>query len=195
MAADLDAADLALGASVCVDGVCLTVTHAERGTFTVDAAFETLERTTLGSLERGAVVNLEPSLRLGDPLGGHLVSGHVDGVGVVRSKVRHGDAYEVWIDAPRELSRFMPVKGSIAVDGVSLTINAVDGEGFSVGLIPHTLEVTTLGRLVSGQRVNLEVDMVARYVARLAEVEGQKTPEALRVALQEAGFMGSGETT
>lgn len=174
--ASLAEGDRALGASVCVSGVCLTVTDSGPNFFTADAAFETLAVTTLGGLTVGSKVNLEPSLRVGDSLGGHLVSGHVDGVGRLRRVEARGDARECWFWAPEELRRYVAVKGSITVDGVSLTVNAVDDEGFMVGLIPHTLEVTTLGALIDAlagagegeqPRCNLEVDLLARYVERL----------------------------
>lgn len=171
IAAELAAADRSLGASVCVSGVCLTVTASGPDFFAADAAFETLELTTLGALEVGARVNLEPSLRLGDALGGHLVSGHVDGVGQLRHVEQRGEARECWFAVPEPLRRYVAVKGSIAINGVSLTVNKLDDEGFMVGLIPHTLEVTTLAELVAGvdrqPAVNLEVDMLARYVERL----------------------------
>jgi riboflavin synthase len=183
--AGLLATDREIGASVCVSGVCLTVTETSDDHFAADVAFETLAVTTLGALVIGARVNLEPSLRLGDALGGHLVSGHVDGVGrLVRVEVR-GDARECWFWLPEPLRRYVAVKGSIAVDGVSLTVNRVDETGFMVGLIPHTLEVTTLGSIVercsagaspespseptAATAVNLEVDMLARYVERLLQ--------------------------
>ncbi|HVH98204.1 MAG TPA: riboflavin synthase [Enhygromyxa sp.] len=174
IAAELAEADRAIGASVCVSGVCLTVVESSPTHFAADVAFETLAVTTLGELREGSRVNLEPSLRLGDSLGGHLVSGHVDGVGTLRSVEPRGDAREVWVFMPEPLRRYVAVKGSVAVDGVSLTVNRVDETGFMVGLIPHTLEVTTLGdkleQLVNEGApvpVNLEVDMLARYVERL----------------------------
>jgi riboflavin synthase len=147
-----------IGDSVAVDGVCLTVTANGDGTLTFDVVQETLSRTK----PFGDEVNLEPALRAGDPLGGHYVQGHVDGVGTIRSA---GDP--VWIDADPELLRYVVEKGSIAVDGVSLTVAAVDERGFAVALIPHTLEVTTLGRLARGDKVNLEADVLAKYVERL----------------------------
>jgi riboflavin synthase len=158
----LDRADLAVGHSVCVQGVCLTVTRLTPGGFTADVSAETLG-VTAGLERKGAAVNLEKSLALGDRLGGHLVSGHVDGVGEVAS-LEDG---VLRVRAPRELARFIARKGSICVDGVSLTVNRVDGADFELFLIPHTLAVTTLGRLAPGARVNLEVDLVARYVERL----------------------------
>jgi riboflavin synthase len=176
IAAELAPGDREIGASVCVSGVCLTVTESSPEHFATDAAFETLAVTTLGQLEPGSRVNLEPSLRLGDALGGHLVSGHVDGVGHLRRVEARGEARECWFELPEALRRYVAVKGSVAVDGVSLTVNAVDETGFMVGLIPHTLAVTTLGPLVeqvasTGERaaVNLEVDMLARYVERLLQ--------------------------
>lgn len=157
----LDLADVAVGDSICVQGVCLTVTALAPRGFTADLSDETL-RVTAG-LDRPGEVNLEKSLRAGDRLGGHLVAGHVDGVGeVVR---RDGGA--IAIRTPADLARFVARKGSICVDGVSLTVNAVDGRVFETTLIPHTLGVTTLSRLQPGVRVNLEADLVARYVERL----------------------------
>jgi riboflavin synthase len=172
IAAELAERDRVIGASVCVSGVCLTVTESSPTQFAADVAFETLAVTTLGDLHEGSRVNLEPSLRLGDALGGHLVSGHVDGVGQLRSVEHRGDAREVWVFVPAPLRRYVAVKGSVAIDGVSLTVNRVDETGFMIGLIPHTLEVTTLGerlaQLAAGPvNVNLEVDMLARYVERL----------------------------
>jgi riboflavin synthase len=184
---DLAARDVAIGASVAVSGVCLTVTEHTGATVAFDAAFETLRLTTLGDLVVGATVNLEPSLRVGDPLGGHLVSGHVDGVASLRSATPRGDAREMWFEVPEPLRRFIAAKGSVAVDGVSLTVNAVDGTGFAVGLIPHTLAVTTFGALQPGSRVNLEVDVLARYVARL--LESGEPGGITRQTLIDGGFM------
>jgi riboflavin synthase len=152
------AIDAAIGDSVAVDGVCLTVTENGDGRLAFDVVQETLDRTK----PFGDEVNLEAALRAGDPLGGHYVQGHVDGVGTVRST-----GSVVWIDADSSLLRYVVEKGSIAVDGVSLTVAAVDERGFAVALIPHTLEVTTLGRLVPGDSVNLEIDVLAKYVERL----------------------------
>ncbi len=180
IASTLRDADLAVGASVCTSGVCLTVTSREGDTFTVEAAFETLELTTLGSLAPGDRVNLEPSLRVGDAIGGHLVSGHVDGVGTLASVDSRGDAREMWFEVPASLAPFIATKGSVCVDGVSLTINRVEGARFMIGVIPHTLEVTTLGARAVGDAVNIEVDQLARYVARIldyAEV-GPRDPDS-----------------
>lgn len=196
VAAELAEGDRSLGASVSVSGVCLTVVAATARSFTVDAAFETLAVTTLGALRPGARVNVEPSLRVGDALGGHLVSGHVDGLARLRSRTPHGDAVEMWFDAPGELLPFIAVKGSVCLDGVSLTVNAVDARGFAVGLIPHTLAVTTLGERAPGDALNLEVDLLARYVARLLQFGGGPTPArgVTREDLERAGYI-SGEAS
>jgi riboflavin synthase len=157
----------AIGDSICVQGVCLTVTAMAGKTFSADVSRETLSLTTLGDLAVGAGVNLEPALRAGDALGGHLVSGHVDGVGRVVSLAEEARSLRVEIEVPAELARYVARKGSITVDGVSLTVNDVSGSRCGVNLIPHTREVTTLGRLAVETRVNLEIDQVARYVERL----------------------------
>jgi riboflavin synthase len=159
--------DVAVGDSICVQGVCLTVTATLPRGFTADVSAETL-RVTAG-LDRPGPVNLEKSLALGDKLGGHLVAGHVDGVGEV---VRR-DGGLLAVRAPRPLARLIAVKGSICVDGVSLTVNRVDADVFEVNLIPHTLEVTTLGRLAPGARVNLEADLIARYVERMLHARNE----------------------
>jgi len=161
------AASAAVGDSVAVAGVCLTVVEAEAGRLAFDVVPETLARTALASLEPGSEVNLEPSLRVGDQLGGHVVQGHVDAVGRVRSLAPEGESHRVWIDAPGTVVRYCIEKGSIAVDGVSLTVAAFDDDGFEVALIPHTLEVTTLGRLEPGDEVNLEADVLGKVVERL----------------------------
>ena len=159
----LPLADVRIGDSICVQGCCLTVVRKAKGRLCFDVSKETL-RVTAG-LDRPGAVNLEKSLGLAEKLGGHLVTGHVDGVGRVTGVM--GSVYE--IQAPRTLARYIARKGSICVDGVSLTVNRVSGAKFEVNLIPHTLKVTTLRRLARGARVNLEVDLVARYVARLLE--------------------------
>ena len=152
-----------VGDSVAVDGVCLTVTEARNGTLAFDVMVETLSRAKLF----GAQVNLEPALRAGDPLGGHYVQGHVDGVATVRSVDPEGDGKRVWIDAEPELLRYLVEKGSITVEGVSLTVAELDAEGFAVALVQHTLAATTLGGLAPGDKVNLETDVLAKYVERL----------------------------
>jgi riboflavin synthase len=165
------ATDAAIGDSVAIAGVCLTVTGRENGALAFDVVAETLARTTLGRLVAGSKVNIEPSLRVGDPLGGHIVQGHVDGVGSLYAigvaNLATGAQGRTSFDAPPEIIRYCVEKGSIAVDGVSLTVAAVDDERFEVALIPHTLEATTLGSLESGDPVNLEVDVLAKYVERL----------------------------
>jgi riboflavin synthase len=162
----LDFSDVELGDSVAVNGVCLTTVALTPGSFTVDVSAETLSCTA--GFAPGAEVNLEKALRLADRLGGHLVSGHVDGVGTVHRFVQVGESHLLEIDAPAELARYIIRKGSITVNGVSLTVNAVDGARFALNLIPHTLEMTTLKHLQAGSRINLEVDMIARYVERLS---------------------------
>jgi riboflavin synthase len=156
-----------IGDSVAIDGVCLTVVDGDRKTLAFDAVPETLARTTLGRLEAGALVNLEPALRAGETLGGHYVQGHVDGLGRIRSVEAEGTGRRVWIDAAPEILRYCVEKGSIAVDGVSLTLAELDEEGFAVALVPHTLEVTTLGTAAAGGEVNLETDVLAKYVEKL----------------------------
>jgi riboflavin synthase len=163
----LDLTRVALGDSICVQGCCLTVVGLEGRTFDADLSRETLALTTLGELQPGAAVNLEPSLRAGDALGGHLVSGHVDGLATVSACSGDARSLRLTIDAPAELARYIARKGSVALDGVSLTVNEVEGARFGVNLIPHTQAVTTLGALLPGARVNLEVDPIARYIERL----------------------------
>jgi riboflavin synthase len=159
--------EAAVGDSVAVDGVCLTVVAAAGGRLAFDVVPETLARTALGALEPGSRVNLEPALRAGDALGGHYVQGHVDGVGVVRSVETEGDGRRVWFDAPQDVLRYVVEKGSVAVQGTSLTVATVDDRGFAVALIPHTLAATTLGALAPGDRINLEADVLAKYVEKL----------------------------
>lgn len=167
--AQVDAARRALGASVAVNGVCLTVAAPTPDGFWADVSRETLEVTTLAALRTGAAVNLEPALRAGDALGGHLVTGHVDGVAEVRSVTADARSTRVELAAPAGLRRYLASKGSVTLDGVSLTVNEVGESTFGVNLIPHTLQVTTLGTLRPGSRVNLEVDALARYVERLLD--------------------------
>jgi riboflavin synthase len=165
--AGVSLADLELGGSVAVSGVCLTATRFDASSFAADVSRETLSLTTLGSWVVGSRVNLEKALLAGQALGGHYVTGHVDGVGELVS--RHDDARSVRMEflVPHELARYVARKGSICIDGVSLTVNGASGDRFDVNLVPHTLEVTTLGGLQAGSRVNLEVDIIARYVERM----------------------------
>jgi riboflavin synthase len=161
--------DVAPGDSIAIQGVCHTVVAKDAGGFEVDTSRATLDVTT--GLEQGRAVNLEKSLRLADRLGGHLVQGHVDGVGAVSAFEDLGASRRLAIEAPAALARYIARKGSIAVDGVSLTVNAVDGQRFEVNIIPHTLAATTLARLAPGARVNLEVDLLARYLERMNEAK------------------------
>jgi riboflavin synthase alpha subunit len=161
------AAQASPGDSVSVDGVCLTAVTVDDGRIAFDAVPETLGRTTLGRLSAGDNVNVEPALRAGEPLGGHYVQGHVDAVGRIRSIEPEGEGVRVWVDAGEDVLRYCVEKGSVGVDGVSLTVAALDDAGFAVALVPHTLEVTTLGRLEPGDEVNLEADVLAKYVERL----------------------------
>jgi len=165
---NMDLSRVAIGDSICVQGCCLTVVALSPGMFEADLSRETLGLTTLGSLAVGAPVNLEPALRAGDPLGGHLVSGHVDGVATVLDSSGDARSRRLTLEVPADLARYIARKGSVALDGVSLTVNEVEGSRFGVNLIPHTLQVTTLGALGPGSRVNLEIDQMARYVERLA---------------------------
>lgn len=167
VAAPETAAAAGLGDSVAVAGVCLTVVANEDGRLAFDAVPETLSRTALCGLRPGDAVNVEPSLRVGDQLGGHVVQGHVDAVGSVRSVTPEGESRRVWVDAPETVVRYCIEKGSIAVDGVSLTVAAFDDDGFEVALIPHSLAVTTLGSLEPGDHVNLEADVLGKVVERL----------------------------
>jgi riboflavin synthase len=166
-AAGLDVARIAIGDSVCVQGVCLTVTRKQDACFFADVSRETLAKTTLGRLKVGSNVNLEPSLRAGDPLGGHLVSGHVDAAGSLKRIDQDARSWRLEFELPPPLMRFVAAKGSICLNGVSLTVNRVEGVRFDVNIIPHTHTVTTLGELRVGDEVNVEIDVVARYLDRL----------------------------
>jgi riboflavin synthase len=162
-----DTAAIPEGASIACSGACLTLVDKGAGWFAADVSGETLARTTLGEWRAGTPVNLERPLKLGDELGGHMVSGHVDGVAVVRERRAAQGSLRLTVEAPPELAKFIASKGSVALDGVSLTVNEVAGAAFGVNIIPHTAEVTTLGARQPGDRVNLEIDMLARYVQRL----------------------------
>jgi riboflavin synthase len=165
----------AVGDSVSIAGACLTVTAVEDGRLTFHAVRETLERSSLGRLEPGVEVNLEPALRAGEPLGGHYVQGHVDGLGVVRALEPEGEGARLGVEAPSQLLRYCVEKGSITVEGVSLTIADVADDGFEAALVPHTLAVTTLGALRPGDPVNLEVDVLAKYVEKLVQADDPGT--------------------
>ncbi|GAB1232268.1 riboflavin synthase [Ferrigenium sp. UT4] len=167
--------DVKLGDSIAVNGVCLTVIAVDGNDFTVDVSRETLDCTT-GLDRQGAHVNLEKAMRLSDRIGGHLVSGHVDGVGEVVAFNDIGESWRLVVKAPQALAKYIAVKGSITLNGVSLTVNHVAGEAFEVNLIPHTLEVTTLNELEKGKRVNLEIDLIARYVERMMQAEKEQKP-------------------
>jgi riboflavin synthase len=173
IACGYDQESIDIGASIACSGICLTVVGrgrtGNRASFAVDAAAETLRMTTAGTWRHGTRLNLERSLRLGDELGGHMVSGHVDGIAELISRDDFLDSAELTLRVPAELARFIAPKGSVALDGISLTVNKVEGDTFSVLIIPHTLKVTTLGAARPGTRLNLEVDQMARYAARLLE--------------------------
>ncbi len=187
----LDMSDVSLGDSIAVNGVCLTAVICDGDGFWADVSGETLAHTTLGEVRTGSRVNLEMALTPSSRLGGHLVSGHVDGVGVVQGRRDDGRSVRFQLEAPQQLARYIAQKGSICVDGVSLTVNAVSGARFDLNIVPHTLESTTLGDLKSGQRVNLEVDLIARYLERLllerADDPGLRLNEDF---LRAHGFLG-----
>lgn len=184
--------ELELGESIAVSGACLTVVAHTAHSFDADVSIETAEKTTLGQLPLGSELNLERALRVGDRLGGHWVSGHVDGVGKVARVEQQGDGFLVRVAFPEELARFIAPKGSVALDGVSLTVNEVEGLTLGVMLIPHTREVTALKHWRAGTPLNLEVDLVARYLVRYFEVSGQKPAPGddarFALALMRAGY-------
>ncbi|WP_407276219.1 riboflavin synthase [Halothiobacillus sp. DCM-1] len=184
-AAALDLSAVQLGDSIAVNGVCLTVTARNRQQFSVDCSRETLKLTTLGQLRPGARVNLEKALTLATPLGGHLVSGHVDGLARVESREEEARATSFWLRAPDELAHYIAKKGSVTIDGVSLTVNEVEGARFRLTIIPHTLAQTIMGEYLSGTQVNLEIDVVARYLERLLQGRVTAPPSAF------AGLSGS----
>ncbi len=174
-----DTASLDIGASVACSGVCLTVVETGPGWFAVEASAQTLSRTTIAGWRAETPVNLERPLKLGDEMGGHVVSGHVDGTGSIVSAVPDGESVRLTIEAPATLMPFIAARGSVALDGVSLTVNHVEGRRFGVNVIPHTGDHTTLGRVRQGDAVNLEIDPLARYVARLLEASKQGSGSAL----------------
>ncbi|MEE9425375.1 MAG: riboflavin synthase [Methylococcales bacterium] len=182
---------IAIGDSIAVSGVCLTVISFSKTSFCADVSLETLSRTTLGRLKPGSVVNLELALTPQTRMGGHFVSGHVDGVGEISSRVTDARSERFVVKAPKDILRYIAEKGSICIEGVSLTVNAVHGDEFDVNIIPHTLAVTSIGQLHSGDQVNLEVDLLARYLERLMDVDQQqsKAPEMTEQRLKQAGFI------
>jgi len=187
----LDMSEVNTGDSIAVSGVCLTVVEHSAAGFTADVSGETLSRTTLGRLHTGDAVNLEKALTLSTPLGGHLVSGHVDGVGVVVNRREVARSVQFRIRAPETLAKYIAEKGSVCVDGVSLTVNAIHGAEFEVNIVPHTLAETTLGTIKEDSEVNLEVDVVARYLERLmlGKLAAQSGSEITREFLAQHGFI------
>jgi riboflavin synthase len=169
VATAFDTSTIPIGASIACSGACLTVVAVEPGAFSVQASVETLAHTTLGQWEVGTPVNLERSLRLGDELGGHLVLGHVDGLGRIVERRPEAESVRFVVEVPIGLARFIAPKGSVALDGVSLTVNELAQDRFGVNIIPHTLSCTTFGQAQPGQQMNLEIDLIARYVARLLQ--------------------------
>lgn len=182
---EFDLSSAVIGDSIAVNGCCLTVIQLDERVFSADVSRESLGLTTLGALERGSRVNLERALTLAKPLGGHLVTGHVDGIGTVESRTDDGRSVRFRLRAPEALARYLARKGSICVDGVSLTVNEVDGATFGVNIVPHTMEATVFGAYRQGASVNLEVDIVARYLERLVGAAGGLT----RARLEEYGFV------
>lgn len=166
-----DTSTIDMGASICCSGVCLTVIETGNDFFAVGVSQETISKTTLGLWKEGTPINLERSLKMGDEMGGHIVSGHVDGVGHLSANTAEGDSARLSFNATGNLIQFIAAKGSVTINGVSLTVNSVEGQTFAVNIIPHTQDVTTLGSLKVNDPVNLEIDMLARYVARLMETD------------------------
>ena len=162
-----DTSKIVLGASIACNGACMTVIETGDNWFAIEASAESLERTTLGDLSTGSKVNLEQATRVGDELGGHIVSGHVDGVATLTKRVPEGDSLRLTFEVPETFAKYIASKGSVTLEGVSLTVNEVDGNTFGINLIPHTQIHTTLGSKLPGDRINFEIDMLARYVARM----------------------------
>lgn len=185
----LDTSDVVLGDSIAVNGVCLTVVALEGKKFSADVSVETLAHTTLGNLKQGQRVNLEKALTPSSRLGGHLVSGHVDGVGKILRRYSEGQSERFQIEAPQALARYIARKGSICVDGISLTVNQVEGSMFDLNIVPHTLANTTMGDYVDGTAVNLEVDIIARYLERMLQAgEGDSLDSITLEKLRQYGF-------
>ena len=175
--ADFSMGRIVLGESIAVDGACLTVVAFDGDVFTADVSAETLDRTTLGSKKTGARLNLERALRLGDRLGGHIVSGHVDGVGTLRERFTEGRSWRLVFSVAPELARYIVEKGSVAINGISLTVNGCGEDGFDVNIVPHTARETTVGDLKPGDAVNIETDIIGKYVERM--LGGRKEPEEI----------------
>lgn len=169
----IDLAREKIGASIACSGCCLTVVEKGVDWFDVDVSAESLSKTIIGDWDAGSPVNIEPSLRLGDEMGGHIVSGHVDGLATLESITPEGDSYRLKIRVPQDLTGFIAPKGSVALDGISLTVNEVEGDVFGVNIIPHTWDQTSLGQAKAGQSLHVEIDMLARYVARMLEVHSK----------------------
>ncbi|MFT6218221.1 MAG: riboflavin synthase [Cycloclasticus pugetii] len=188
--ANLDLSDAQLGDSIAVNGVCLTAIELTKGQFVADVSNETLSATTMGNIKAGAVVNLECALQAQTRLGGHMVSGHVDGVGQVIERKSDARSVRFRFSMPKQLARYVAQKGSICIDGISLTVNSVDDSSFSVNIVPHTLEMTTLGQRTIGDSVNLEVDVIARYLERLMMGDAQdSSPVDYKKLLESSGFV------
>lgn len=174
----LNVSKMDIGASIACDGCCMTIVDKEGGCFAVEATSETLAKTTLGDWKEGTKINLEQSMKLGDELGGHIVTGHVDGTATVEAVEPDGDAHRITLRVPDELAQYIAPKGSVSLNGISLTVNEVQGSTFGVCIIPHTWEVTNINRWKPGAKVNLEVDMLARYVARILGKDEQEKAAA-----------------
>ena len=177
-----------MGESISINGACMTVVAFDDSSFSVDVSKESLARTTLGQLKVGSPVNLERALRLSDRLGGHLVSGHVDGVGEIIQRTQEGRSWKFGVRVPHELSRYIAHKGSVTVDGVSLTVNAVEGDQFNLQIIPHTLQETIFSEYQIGSEVNIEVDLIARYLERLIQRDNPSSPGLTMEQIIKAGF-------
>ena len=190
---DLDMSDVRLGDSIAVNGCCLTVVEFDQGSFCADVSNESMRCTSLGSLQTGSKVNLEKAMAATDRFGGHIVSGHVDGVGKLKALGRDGESLVLDFEVPGSLARYIAAKGSVCIDGTSLTVNRVEGASFSVNIIPHTQAETIISGYQAGSEVNIEVDVVARYLERLMQVEGgQGTDQGLKDLLGKQGYLDTG---
>lgn len=188
----LDMADVKMGDSIAVSGCCLTVIEFDEGGFSADVSNETLRCTALGSLKKGSRVNLEKAMQATDRFGGHIVSGHVDGVGTLKESVKEGQSIKLSFQVPAAISKYIAAKGSICIDGTSLTVNEVQGDMFSINVIPHTQTETIIGEYEIGRNVNLEVDLVARYLERLLSADsGNEKTEITQDYLKANGFQSS----